>query len=174
MDFAGAIKSGFVNFRNFGGRATRPEYWWFVLFNFLVTTVAAVIDGISDTSLLGNVVGFVLFIPMLSLLFRRFRDAGVSPWWLLTWLVPFITTVVLVVLNANSIIGLADGLDGIDFTDDQAVANYFSSSPYFLPLIGAALIALGVWSLYAIFEFIITLLPTKKPQQPAVAEPNYY
>lgn len=173
MDFAGAIKAGFKNIFNFKGVATRPEYWYFLLFNFLVGVFASIIDGMSNSSVLGNLVGFVLFIPMLSLLFRRFRDAGVSPFWLLTYLVPLATTFALVIANFQSILNIASGLENIDINDDQAIVDYLSTNSDFISLIGPFLLALSVWLMFSIFELVITLLPTKKANQPVVATNDY-
>lgn len=36
MTFFDAIKTVFRKYAEFGGRATRPEFWWFALFNALV------------------------------------------------------------------------------------------------------------------------------------------
>ena len=44
MDFAGAIKAGFKNYAKFRGRATRPEYWWFVLFNLIADILYGLLD----------------------------------------------------------------------------------------------------------------------------------
>ena len=36
MNFQEAIRICFSKYADFNGRATRPEYWWFVLFVVLV------------------------------------------------------------------------------------------------------------------------------------------
>ena len=54
MGFGQAIATGFANYVNFSGRATRPAYWYFVLFLFIVSIITVAIDiavfGVSKSS----------------------------------------------------------------------------------------------------------------------------
>lgn len=50
MTFPQAIASGFANYANFKGRATRSEFWWWVAFCFLAALLARAIDGSVFTS----------------------------------------------------------------------------------------------------------------------------
>ena len=45
MDFTSAIKSGFSNYANFSGRASRSEYWYWFLFNIIVGFALGFIEG---------------------------------------------------------------------------------------------------------------------------------
>ena len=90
----------------FSGRARRKEYWMFVLFNFIFSLVASLLDlVIFFTGLLGFgplfVTGFVGFglvstvyslavlVPSLAVSVRRLHDIGRSGWYLLIVLIPF-------------------------------------------------------------------------------------
>jgi uncharacterized membrane protein YhaH (DUF805 family) len=170
MDFAGAIKAGFKNYAKFRGRATRPEYWWFVLFAFLVSIVANVIDSLIGKESVGNLIALALFLPQLGLLFRRFRDAGVSPKWLFTYLIPLFVTFNVVVANADAFAAL--GTDFETYADDaQGLQNAIATGGYMETLIGPILVMVGVWLLWAAFEFVVTLLPSKKePATPVAPE----
>ena len=44
MTFTQAITSGFSNYVNFTGRASRSAFWYWTLFTFLVGIVADIID----------------------------------------------------------------------------------------------------------------------------------
>lgn len=90
MDFVGAIKAGFKNYAVFKGTATRPEYWYWVLFTFLVSLVANALDA---TGTVAGAFAVVTFLPGLAVSVRRLRDAGFSWLWLLLpapALIPFI------------------------------------------------------------------------------------
>ena len=90
MKFGQAIDSVlFKNYFNLEGKATRSEYWWFMLFfiifNFVAGIIVGIIVGISqgadfnpDTFTLYYTLGLLaLFIlPLLGLSVRRFADAG--------------------------------------------------------------------------------------------------
>jgi len=73
MDFVGAVRAGFKNYVNFRGTATRPEYWYWVLFTALVSIVANAIDR---TGSLSGLFSLATLLPGLGVTVRRLRDAG--------------------------------------------------------------------------------------------------
>jgi uncharacterized membrane protein YhaH (DUF805 family) len=88
----------------FGGRSRRMEYWYFVLFNIIVSIVLGVIDGLLGTSgsyagagLLSGIYGLAVLIPSLAVTVRRLHDIDRSGWWILIALVPLIGVIVLLV-----------------------------------------------------------------------------
>ena len=44
MSFVEAVRSGFNNYANFSGRALRSEYWWWVVFVWMASVVANILD----------------------------------------------------------------------------------------------------------------------------------
>lgn len=86
-----AIKNFWTRYFDFMGRSTRSEFWFGVLFAIIVNMLfARFVGGIVST-----VVSAVLFIPLMALTVRRFRDAGISVWWylipaLLVYLIPIV------------------------------------------------------------------------------------
>ena len=86
----------------FAGRARRKEYWYFVLFNFLIVmgllliglVLGAAIGGVDSTSFPFIAVtpvalyGLAMIIPSISVTIRRLHDIGMSGWWYLITLVP--------------------------------------------------------------------------------------
>ena len=46
MSYMEAIKSGFSNYAKFNGRASRSEFWWFVLFMVVVYAVLYALLGL--------------------------------------------------------------------------------------------------------------------------------
>ena len=76
MDY---IKKPFVNYANFKGRASRKEFWYFTLFNLLVTTFLVVLN----VGLLIFIYFAIVFIPSLSVSVRRLHDVNKSGWWIL-------------------------------------------------------------------------------------------
>ena len=93
---------------DFRGRASRQEYWWFVLFNVIFTTVAEVIDNllgieiyrIEDDSIgpVALVYGLALLLPSLAVGVRRMHDVGKSGWFLLAPLGLLVAGILLVFL----------------------------------------------------------------------------
>lgn len=104
MSFPDAIRTVLSKYATFAGRARRSEYWWFILFNMLVSLVAGAVDGMLDTYIVRAVVALALFLPGLAVLVRRLHDTGRSGWWVLIGLVPlvgFITLIVFAALNSE-------------------------------------------------------------------------
>jgi|ERR1035437_1694503 uncharacterized membrane protein YhaH (DUF805 family) len=83
MGFVEAVKTCFRKYATFNGTATRPEYWWFALFNGLVSIALGIIGGNG----LRGVWSLVVLLPGLGVAVRRLHDTGRSAWWLLTAIV---------------------------------------------------------------------------------------
>ena len=88
----------------FNGRARRKEYWFFFLFNILVSILLAAIDmaigsfnAEAGMGLLGGIYALAVLIPSIAVSVRRLHDTGRSGWWLLIALVPIIGVIVLVI-----------------------------------------------------------------------------
>jgi uncharacterized membrane protein YhaH (DUF805 family) len=88
----------------FSGRSRRMEYWYFVLFNIIVSIVLGAIDGLLGTlgsgmgaGLLSGIYGLAILIPSLAVTVRRLHDIDRTGWWILIALVPLIGTIVLLV-----------------------------------------------------------------------------
>jgi uncharacterized membrane protein YhaH (DUF805 family) len=101
MGFGEAISSAFANYFNFSGRATRPAYWYFILFYVIVAIVAAVIDatvlGAKGVGVLSGLFGLAALIPSLAVLVRRLHDTGRSGWFVLLGLIPLIGGIILLI-----------------------------------------------------------------------------
>jgi uncharacterized membrane protein YhaH (DUF805 family) len=81
VDFVQAIRICFAKYGQFEGRASRAEFWWFMLFDLLVSIAAAMIDATRDNDLVQFVCTLVLLLPGLAVTVRRLHDVGRSGWW---------------------------------------------------------------------------------------------
>ncbi len=105
------------------GRAPRREFWFFMLFSFLVSFVLGLIgaalgleyimhmdtlatmnelsgaEGVTDfpINLVQIGISLLLLFPSFSITVRRLHDIGKSGWWQLIALIPFIGILVLLV-----------------------------------------------------------------------------
>jgi len=78
--FVSAIKKYAV----FNGRARRAEYWWFVLFNALITWGALLVGGVLGLDNVLYILAILaLFLPGLAAAVRRMHDVGKSGWYCL-------------------------------------------------------------------------------------------
>ena len=90
------------NYLNFKGRAGLAEYWYFVLFNFIICTILGIIDGaLGLKSILIYIYSLGVLLPSLGLTVRRLHDIGKSGWFILVSLIPLVGAIWLIVLLAK-------------------------------------------------------------------------
>lgn len=87
MNIGSAAKICFAKYAKFTGRASRSEYWYFVLFNFMVSIAISVFSGDQDAV---NLYTLAIFIPSIAAGTRRLHDTGRSGWYQLICLIPLI------------------------------------------------------------------------------------
>jgi len=112
-------------YAQFDGRATRSEFWYFVLFNLIVSIILGILDGVlgtnytyematstmattsvemtsvSMTQTIGYLQSFyslAVLIPSLAVSIRRLHDTGKSGWWILLGVIPVINFIGIFVL----------------------------------------------------------------------------
>jgi uncharacterized membrane protein YhaH (DUF805 family) len=94
----------------FSGRSRRKEYWYFILFNFLISIGIGLAGGaagaVAGAEGLGFAAGLVYFlavlVPAVAVSVRRLHDTGRSGWWMLLGPVPVIGLIVLFFMVQNS------------------------------------------------------------------------
>ncbi|MCH9739788.1 MAG: DUF805 domain-containing protein [Epsilonproteobacteria bacterium] len=117
--FVDVVKNKYFQF---SGRASRSEFWYFVLFSIIVAIVVAIVGtalgiqymmpmdtvSVSPTGELINVtqempvnilqiiVSLALFFPSLAIAIRRLHDIGRTGWWYLVGLIPLVGALVLI------------------------------------------------------------------------------
>ena len=110
VPFTTAIRQYFSNYAVFSGRATRAQFWWPQLFNFIVRFAIElgvyVCFGLFESSrtistLIYIIAGFyslLVLLPSLSVLVRRLHDIGKGGGWIFIACVPAIGSIWLLVL----------------------------------------------------------------------------
>jgi len=114
IGFVDAVKRGFRKYATFTGRASRSEYWWWVLFTFtgyLVLGLLAFAVGTATSRDGGRTPGllalpliilfavflFGILIPTLALTVRRLHDAGYSGLFALLLLIPYLGNLIIMI-----------------------------------------------------------------------------
>lgn len=121
MDFATSVRTCLTKYATFEGRASRPEFWWFALFWWLVSAITGVVDGAigfgvnavwwgsdMEFSLFQSIAQLLLLLPAIAVATRRLRDAGKSFWNFLWFLLPVVGWIVLAVKLASDSIPSTD------------------------------------------------------------------
>ena len=98
MSFGDAVRSGFDNYAQFEGRASRAAFWWWFLFTVLVAIAVDIVGfAIGSWYVLHGIVTLALLLPNLSVGVRRLHDTDRTGWWLLIALIPLIGWIVLLI-----------------------------------------------------------------------------
>lgn len=156
MNFFESIKICFTKYATFSGRASRSEFWYFLLFYLIVDICAEILDaqlaGESFWSYdewfgpITSIFYIISFLPALAVTFRRLHDVNRSGWWCLI----FITIIGAIPLfywyAAKGIRGTNDyGEDPLKHLSDEAI---ISDTPkwikYFLIPIGSIICIIGL------------------------------
>lgn len=153
MSFGEAIKSVFTKYATFSGRARRSEFWYFFLFNFLVSLVLSLIPFLS---ILSSLWALAVLIPTLAVTVRRFHDIGKSGWTFLYFLIPgllyvgylmyFIFTVAFPYIKDGSL-------------DTELMTELLSNNV-------TSLVIIGVLGLIAIITWIVWIVLMARDSQP--------
>lgn len=130
MGLSDAVKSVFSKYATFSGRASRSEYWYFVLFNFLLSLCLFVVcallgavfgkaegavGGFAIAYVLNVIYGLAALLPGLAVCVRRLHDTGRSGWNYFFCLIPVIGAIILLVFF---------------LTDSQPGTNEYGPNPH--------------------------------------------
>lgn len=117
MTFTESVKTCFSKYADFTGRASRSEFWWFYLFQAIITLPLCLLSNIitymSDyteaisplliiVAILMIVVGLGLLLPSLAVAWRRLHDTGKSGAWIFISLIPMIGSIILLVFYCTA------------------------------------------------------------------------
>lgn len=96
MDFVNAIVSGYKGHLTFSGRTARGPFWYWLLFQLIVTVIISFVEGGGHTVVEGASIqstyqagpiamlwGLVNVLPGLAIGIRRLHDIDKSGWWTL-------------------------------------------------------------------------------------------
>ena len=108
MDFTNSIKNCLQKYAIFTGRASRTEFWYFILFYYLVTGITYLIYKSYINSSTTYDLDFLIFvlgisvvsltIPYLAVTARRLHDINKSGWWQLIGYIYYIGIIGIIVL----------------------------------------------------------------------------
>jgi uncharacterized membrane protein YhaH (DUF805 family) len=161
MTFADAVVSGFKNYFNFRGRASRPEFWYWFLFTILLSIVATTLEAVlwpvptvqdewmqlqntlSQPTPITNFLAIALLVPNLSVTARRFHDAGFSAKWLLLQLIP-IAYGVFAAIGAISILSATPDLLRLSTEDLMSLVFLI------VPIFGLFLVVMVIYLVFAL------------------------
>ena len=85
------------NYANFQGRASRPQFWYYKLVDFIIAFVL----GMISVGTLGFIYSLAVLVPTLAIGARRLHDTGKSGWWQLLLLIPLVGLIILIIFWAQ-------------------------------------------------------------------------
>jgi uncharacterized membrane protein YhaH (DUF805 family) len=97
MTFVEAVKICFSKYADFNGCASRPEFWWWVLFTVLATAALQTVSyNLSGLFSIGT------FLPGIAVTARRLHDTDRSGWLQLLWLIPIVGWILMIIWCAEA------------------------------------------------------------------------
>jgi len=76
-------KEALKKYNKFSGRANRTEYWYFVLFNSLISIGFSILDSILGIDkILETIYSLAVLIPSIAVAVRRMHDVNKSGWFI--------------------------------------------------------------------------------------------
>ena len=98
MTLTQAIQSVFSQYATFSGRARRSEYWFFVLFNYVISAALGFLGRYMFLfSILSGLYSLAVLIPSLAVTWRRLHDIGKGGGWYFFILIPLVGWIFLLV-----------------------------------------------------------------------------
>ncbi|MEE3098525.1 MAG: DUF805 domain-containing protein [Pseudomonadota bacterium] len=169
MGLAAAVRECLGKYVTFSGRASRSEFWYFVLAALIATLAAGILDtilfgtaetatvstgtteaasaSVSGPAPIGTALGVAVFLPMLAANWRRLHDIGRSGLWCLLPHAIGAMGLVLATLAAG-VLGLAGSFDvtGLAAAAMAGGAGLLLLGIMFAPLIAYSLLVVGLAS----------------------------
>ena len=89
---------------DFKGVASRPQYWFAVLINFVILLVLSLAFAGTATEGFGSdwvstIYALIILIPSVSITVRRLHDINKSGWFYLLELIPFIGSLIVLIMT---------------------------------------------------------------------------
>lgn len=103
MTFGQSIKTVFSKYATFSGRASRSEYWWFVLLNAIMGFIPVI----------NFIWGLAVIVPTIAVAVRRMHDIGKSGFMVILSIIPLVNLFYLY----------------LTICDSQAEANEYGAKP---------------------------------------------
>ena len=93
-----AIKICFQKFFIFTNRASRSEYWWFILFYTIFASIPTFVPN-ENLVVFGYIMSLLLFIPGIAVTVRRLHDINKSGWFIFISLIPILGSIIVLVMT---------------------------------------------------------------------------
>ena len=170
MDPVEAVKTCLKKFFDFKGRARRSEYWWFILFIVILSSVFNY-GGLllPFLSYVGMLCSLLLLIPQFAAMTRRLHDTGRSGWW-----VAILAILYVVVLVSMAILVAPYGTQLFETTDSMVQAEMMADAFQANPVVATVMTGCSILGLvFMIITFIFTLLDSKWGENKYGPSPKY-
>lgn len=87
------------HYADFGGRATRSQFWFFALFSFIISFILWAVDGaVFARPVLAFIYWLAVLIPTVAIGVRRLHDSGKNGLLYALILIPFLGGLILLIL----------------------------------------------------------------------------
>lgn len=144
MTIQDSVMTCLRKYAEFNGRATRAEFWWWILATTLVSMALSAIDsfvsaiaGLYVYSPLSTIFALAILLPNLAVIARRLHDIGRSGWWQLLWFI--IGIIGIIPLVAGIVVGVVAAFSGDPSWESLAKPSFW------IPVAAGLMVAFLIW-----------------------------
>lgn len=156
MTIQESVRTCIRKYADFSGRATRAEYWWWVLATLLVGFALGAVDGFVNSisgyktiSPFSFIFGIAVLLPDLAVTCRRLHDIGKTGWWQFVWFaLAFLGAIPLIV---GVIIFVVSGFAGVGGWTN---GDWEADSRGIIALVVGILVSLLVWLILTVWWIV--------------------
>jgi len=130
-------------YADFSGRASRKEYWLFLLYNIFFHLLLIMVDLISNLTsadlmdsgykygLFSTTYYFIMLLPSFAVAVRRLHDTGHSAWFMFFFVIPFVGAIWIFVLmltkgsRGDNIYGANPSVKTNEWNSEKSCCNIF-------------------------------------------------
>ncbi|MBF9058435.1 DUF805 domain-containing protein [Rhodobacterales bacterium HKCCSP123] len=151
MGLIEATRTCMSKFATFSGRASRSEYWWFLLAVVIASVVLSVVESIlfsteeNSGQPLTGIFQLIMFVPLLAAAWRRLQDSGRPGWYAL---LPMLFSLAFVVVTLFGVFAVSVVVEGGEPAGDEARGLLSLIGLSGLMIMGAIQIAVSVLMLW--------------------------
>ena len=127
MDIFTAVKTVYSKYATFSGRASRAEYWYFILFTIISGAALSVID---DT--LASAFSIANFVPNIAVAVRRLHDTNRSG--KLVIALTLVGIALLFIIVVSFAVGLSGAISGVSDAATGGSIGFFVGVALFVAL----------------------------------------
>ena len=143
MSFWNAISQCLRQYATFKGRATRREFWWWILASIVGFCVVSIFARLIGFPLLVSIFELAVVLPTIAVTTRRLHDINKSGWWQLAWI--GLAALALIPAGTGFAIGILRAAQEYKWIPGFEHGDAYSTPEFLIPMILGVVISIVLY-----------------------------